>query len=284
MILNRVNAIVKNALILVPLVSVISCGVQQSGQKSDARILEVTYNRSDLLGRNRFHLITPTGEKVLASALQWQKGQEHEANSYAQPAQCANNLSRVFENAGIYGYSSPLLSDMVEAVRARGGLVITLPKSKAGIAQSFASIFGGKIPVGSFVSGCLNADCSGEAGDGHIAMVGDIDSAGQIKIYHNNWYRPDNAGGAWKPHMIPLAWYNAGFKRKWMPTPWIYINRNASTQIPESVQVPLPAIDDLDPTNYFVTVTIPVEILNEVKQNKGVMTDGKGKVTTFKFR
>ena len=92
MILNRVNAIVKNALILVPLVSVISCGVQQSGQKSDARILEVTYNRSDLLGRNRFHLITPTGEKVMASALQWQKGQEHEANSYARSEEHTSEL------------------------------------------------------------------------------------------------------------------------------------------------------------------------------------------------
>ncbi len=281
---NNISFLLKSAAVLIPAFAAISCGVQYSGQQANAGITEVAYNRNDMLTRNRFHLITPTGEKVMASALQWLKGQENEAGSYAQPAQCANNLSRVYENAGIFNYSSPLLSDMVDAVRNRGGLVVNLPKSKAGIAQTIATIFGGKIPVGSFVSGCVNQDCSGEAGDGHIAMVGDIDSAGQIKIYHNNWYRPDNEGGVWKPYMIPLAWYNSGFMRKWMPTPWIYINRNAGNQLPESIQVPLPAIDDLDPTNYFLTVSIPAEILSEVQQNQGVMTDGKGKVTAFKFR
>ncbi|MEN9530536.1 MAG: hypothetical protein RI932_2409, partial [Pseudomonadota bacterium] len=143
------------------------------------------------------------------------------------------------------------------------------------------TVFNGRIPVGSFVSGCLRSDCSGQAGDGHIALVGDIDDAGYIKIYHNNWYRPDNnKQRQWFPHMIPMDWYNQGFRRKWMPTPWVYLHRDGSGA-PHDVQVRIPEIDDLDPTNYFVTLTIPVEILNEVRANKGVVTDGKGMVQNF---
>lgn len=184
----NIKEVFKKCAYFAPIIILASCGSAFEGTKTESKILDVPYNRTEMLTRNRYHLITPTGEKVMAAALQWQKGQEKEARFYAQPAQCANNLSRVYENAGIFGYSSPLLTDMVDEVKRRGGIVLNLPKSKSGIAKSLATIFGGKIPVGSFVSGCLNADCSGEAGDGHIAMVGDIDSAGQIKIYHNNWY------------------------------------------------------------------------------------------------
>ena len=245
-----------------------------------AAIKEVQFNREQLLAAKKFDLITPTGEQVMAAGLEWLSGQENEASSFAQPAQCANNVSRVYEMAGIGHYSSPLLDDMVNAVKARGGLVIRLPKNKEQIAQKIATVFGGKIPVGSFVSGCLRSDCTGEAGDGHISIVGDIDSNENIKIYHNNWYRPDNEGGQWKPNMIPLDWFKSGLKRKWMPTPWLKIIRNAESNAPESIHVPLPAIDDLDPTNYFLTISVPIEILNEVKNGKGVSTDGRGKIST----
>ncbi len=244
-----------------------------------ANVKEVQFNRDQLLSSKKFDLITPTGERIMAAGLDWLKGQEDEASSFAQPAQCANNVSRVYEMAGIGHYSSPLLEDIVNAVKEKGGLVVRLPKGKQQIAQKIASVFGGRIPVGSFVSGCLNSDCSGMAGDGHISIVGDIDSSEHIKIYHNNWYRPDNEDGQWKLNMIPLDWYNAGFKRKWMPTPWVKIIRNAQTSTPESVDVALPAVDDLDPTNYFLTLSVPVEILDEVKQGKGVATDGTGKIS-----
>jgi hypothetical protein len=238
---------------------------------------------SPVLNQNRFHLITPTGEKIFAAIQQWETGQVAEAKKFAQPAMCASNASRVLEMAGIRSYSSPLLPTMVNAVKKSGGLVIELPKDRTAIAKKIASVFGGRIPVGSFVSGCLRADCSGQAGDGHIALVGDIDSTGSIKIYHNNWYRPDNnPQRAWYPYMIPMEWYNLGFRRKWMSTPWVYLHRDASG-LPQDINVRIPEIDDLDPTNYFVTLTIPVEIMNEVKNNQGVSTDGRGVVTPYLF-
>lgn len=238
---------------------------------------------SPLLKQTRFHLITPTGEKIFASMKQWEKGQELFAKQYAQPAMCATNASKVLEMSGVSGYSSPLLMTMVNSVRRRGGLVIELPKTRAAIAQKLKSVFNGRIPVGSFVSGCLRSDCSGQAGDGHIALVGDIDDAGYIKIYHNNWYRPDNnPEKRWLPHMIPMDWYNKGYRRKWMATPWVYLQRD-STGAPHDIKVRLPEIDDLDPTNYYVTLTIPSEILNEVRTNKGIITDGKGNIQPFVF-
>ena len=244
-------------------------------------VLSVSYNRDTLLKSNRFHLITPTGEKIMASSFAWLKAQEREAGSYAQPAQCANNVSRVYENADIYRYSSPLVDNVVDAVAARGGMVVSLPKDPAGIARKLKGLWGGRIPAGSFISGCLNEDCSGNAGDGHISIVGNIDTSGRVQIYHNNWYRPDNEGGQWKEHMIPLSWYNSGFLRKWMPTPWIYIQRYATSGTPTTIQSSLPAIDDLDPANYYVKISIPVEILNEIKSGKAVMTDGKGAIKAY---
>jgi hypothetical protein len=269
------------------LVALTGCGTQPNQEtESNTETLNVVsapteQTPSEFLQKNRFHLITPTGEKIFAAMKAWEAGQVAEAKYFAQPAMCATNASRVLEMAGIRSYSSPLLMTMVNAVRKRGGLVMELPKNRAEIAKMVKTVFNGRIPVGSFVSGCLNKDCSGQAGDGHIALVGDIDESGYIKIYHNNWYRPDNnPQRQWFPYMIPMEWYNKGFRRKWMPTPWIYLHRD-SAGAPKDIQVRLPEIDDLDPTNYYVTLTIPVEILNEVKANKGLITDGKGLVQSF---
>ncbi len=247
---------------------------------SESPIQSLQSQPNDFYPSTRFHLITPTGSKIFAAMKAWETGQMAKPQYYAQPAMCAVNASRVLEMAGITGYSSPLLIDMVNAVKKRGGIVIQLPKNPTAMAQKLKTVFGGRIPVGSFVSGCLRPDCSGQAGDGHIALVGDIDSAGFIKLYHNNWYRPDNdPEKKWREHMIPLDWYK-NYKRKWMPTPWIYINRD-SAGMPENIKVRLPAIDDLDPTNYYVTLSIPAELVKEVVSNKGVITDGKGDVKPF---
>jgi hypothetical protein len=250
-------------------------------ESEDGAVVQaVAYNREELLKSKRFMLITPTGEKMMAAAFSWLKGQELEANRYAQKAQCANNVSRVFEMADVRGYSSPLVSEMVDKIKKSGGTVIELSKNKKEISAALANVYGGKLPIGTLVSGCLNKDCSGGSGDGHISMVGDLDGAGRIQLYHNNWYRPENEGGVWKPHMIPLSWYNSGFRRKWMPTPWIYLKRDASGK-PNDLDVTLPAIDDLDPTNYYVTIAIPSEITAEIKLGKGVTTDGKGQVVAL---
>ena len=232
-----------------------------------------------ILTDNRFHLITPTGAKIFAAGKAWEKQQEQQANYYAKPAMCATNASKVLEMADVHGYSSPLLMNIVNAARKRGAWVINLPKNRNEIAAKLKQIFNGKIPVGSFVSGCLKADCSGQAGDGNIALIGDVDSSGYIKIYHNNWYRPDNhADRRWRPYMIPMDWYNKGYRRKWMATPWIYIHRDQNNA-PKDISVPLPEIDDLDPTNYYLTLTIPSEILRELRAGQGVTTDGKGGVS-----
>lgn len=240
------------------------------------------YNRETLLKTRSFDAITPTGEKIFASALAWQREQELGDNPYiyAQPAQCASNVSRVFEMSDISQFSSPLVPEMVSKIEHAGGRVLKLGKSNASIAASLNTIFGGRLPVGILVSGCLNADCSGEAGDGHISIVGDRDEYGRVRLYHNNWYRPDNEGGRWKEHMIPLAWFEAGFKRKWMPTPWLATRKATSDRISDFTVV-LPAIDDLDPTNYHVTVTILPQIMRELRAGNAVATDGRGYIKSL---
>lgn len=257
----------------------VSCGsVTETEVQSTAveSALSNQFSDQKLLTENRFHLITPTGARIFAAGKVWEKKQELQANYFAKPAMCATNASKVLEMAGVHGYSSPLLMNMVNSARKRGAWVINLPKGRAEIASKLKQVFNGKIPVGSFVSGCLRPDCSGEAGDGHIALVGDVDSSGYIKIYHNNWYRPDNhADRMWRPYMIPMDWYNKGYRRKWMATPWIYIHRDQNNA-PRDISVPLPEIDDLDPTNYYLTLTIPSEILRELRAGQGVTTDGRG--------
>jgi hypothetical protein len=81
--------------------------------------------------------------------------------------------------------------------------------------------------------------------------------------------------------MIPLAWYQAGFLRKWMSTPWISQTRNDQGSLVD-VGIILPEIDDLDPTNYFVTLTIIPEILQEMRANDALTTDGSGAVMPFR--
>ncbi|MFZ9520786.1 MAG: hypothetical protein ACO3A4_09935 [Silvanigrellaceae bacterium] len=239
----------------------------------------VSFNRIELLRNHRFERITPTGERIFAAALEWMKKQQAEADRYAMPAQCANNVSRVFEMAGITSYSSPLLADMVNAARLRGGWVIPLPRETRAIAKVLEQYFSGAVPVGTLVSGCLRPDCSGQAGDGHISLVGDIDSNDHQLLYHNNWYRPEDR--PWRPHMIPLGWYQQGYKRKWMPTPWLSRQRD-NQGILADVGIVIPEIDDLDPTNYHVTLTVIPEILKEMKNAQALATDGAGAVMPFR--
>lgn len=247
--------------------------VAQQSSDTQALSLSPVYN-----GR-KYELITPTGERVMSAALQWQEEQVTESNaaSYAQPAQCARNISKVLELAGLSRYRSPLVPELVDQIRASGGLVRRFPKSREGIARMIAKEFAGRLPTGALIAGCLYEGCGGNAGDGHVAVIGDINSVGALQLYHNNWYRPDNEGGVWKPHMIPLDWYQAGYRRKFMSTPWMDILRDPPrVGVPYDVTIELPAIDDLDPTNYFVTIAVPVEIQQEVEQRQGKVLDRDG--------
>ena len=213
-----------------------------------------------------FDFITPTGQRIFSSALNWMTNQAYETDVYAQPGKCATNVSRVFEDAGIYHYSATGLIYMVEKARARGARVVRIPRDKAGMIAAFNSINGGKLPVGTLISGCKNFDCSGNTGDGHVSFVGDIDANGNTRLYHNNWFRPDSLGpdGDWQPNMVSRHfYYDLGLLRQWMPTPWMKFYRNASGQIVD-VKSLMPEIDDLDPFNYHITATVVSEILREL--------------------
>lgn len=253
--------------------TLVACGVDTETARSTVNNL----SEHPMLQTRSFALITPTGVKVMQSSLKWVKAQELEADSYAQPAQCARNVSRVLRDAGLSHYSSPLVDDLIWQIKQRGGEVISLPKSRAAITSILNSKFKGRLPVGTLIAGCLNADCSGQAGDGHVAIVGDRDAHGRWQAYHNNWYRPDNEGGVWKPHMIPVAWYQRGYLRKWMPTPWLSPQVDSNMRL-QTFSVSLPAIDDLDPINYYIRLGVPAEIMKEYKSGKGFASDGKGKV------
>lgn len=251
---------------------------------SPAEKLNWDENRK-IFDNRKYEQITPTGEKIMAAAIKWQMEQAKSENAriYAQPAQCAQNISKVLAIAGLFKYKSPLVPNLIDAIRKSGGLVISLPKNARSIAHFISTKLGSKIPTGTIVGGCLYQDCSGVAGDGHVGVVGDIDETGALKIYHNNWYRPDNENGVWKKHMVPLSWYNAGFLRKFMSTPWINIFRNPPrVGMAYDISIELPAVDDLDPTNYYVTLAVPREILEEVKNKSGKTLDSLGNQVSMK--
>jgi len=267
-------------------VAATSCKPRIFNQMSDKEsellgVRSVSFEREELLGKYRFERITPTGERIMAAAMNWAKMQESEAERYAKPAQSANNLSRVLEMAGLKDYSSPLLLDVISAVRKRGGLVVELPKETRAIARFVEEHFDGVLPAGAIVSGCLKRDCSGEPGDGNIGIVGEVDEKDRLHLWHNNWFRPENR--PWREHMIPLSWYQSGFPRKWMSTPWLTRVRNPLGALSD-ITVVIPELDEIDPADYFMTLTLLPEIMAELKQGKSVMSDGLGSVMPFRSR
>jgi hypothetical protein len=214
-----------------------------------------------------FSFTTPLGERLLERSRAWEREQVLQKEEFAQPRMCAHNVSEVLEQAGLYSYSDYLVPNMLSAVKARGGLVFELDtRDKQGVIASLNARFGGRLPVGALVNGCLNRDCSGDGGDGHIAILGHTDPDGVVWLYHNNWYRPDNEGGEWREHMVSREYYyDLGLRRQWMATPWIQVERDPATGELVDVVGLLPQIDDLDPfTGYFITISIMPELLAEV--------------------
>ena len=230
---------------------------------------------SDLAGSSRsgtyvdtdFGLPTALGQHILEQSRKWEEGQLSEAEEYAQPRMCAHNVSRVLEMSGLQAYSDYLVPNMLNAVEVRGGLVTQLDtRDKQGFVSSLNQTFNGHLPIGALVNGCLYQDCSGEGGDGHIAIVGHTDENGIVYLYHNNWYRPENEGGERKPYMVSEEYYeDHGLFRQWMATPWIRVYRDEKTHEIVDVDGLLPAIDDLDPyTGFYLTVSIMPELLQEL--------------------
>lgn len=248
----------------------------------------------------RYELITPTGEALMAACLSWQQDQPNYAGEYAQPTQCAHNISKVFSLAGLAAYNSSGVQELLKQVEDKKGLYFPLDKQPNDILKKISDLFGGKLPTGTLVAGFQNQDMSGEGSDGHVAMIGDITKSGALKLYHNNWYRPTCNDGSttgpcntgwkmeqWVENMIPKDWLNTKdknqnyYQRRFMPTPWIDILRQPPyIGTPSSLHIELPDIDDLDPTNDFVFIAIPVEILNELSNKQYRILDSSGKQST----
>ncbi|MEZ4743087.1 MAG: hypothetical protein R3B45_11695 [Bdellovibrionota bacterium] len=161
-------------------------------------------------------------------------------------------------------------------------------------------IYGGHIPVGTAVAGCLYSNCwSGASGERHVGLLGDTiwytphgetEPKETLLVYHNNWLRPENKAmgesvdkaikeDLWNNHpvgdmLISKQYYiNKAFnkedRRQWMPTRWLYIKRDSDGKILD-IESATPQIDDLDPFNYFVYLVIPKEIENEIKNDLGI--------------
>ncbi len=241
----------KSVLLLPALLLTLACDPGTVGRADDGAAAR---GASSAAGRTP-ELPTPTGLRIYQAMLRWQHEQIGHPD-YPRPAMCAANLSRVLRMAGIQQYNSWLVDGVIKKIQADGGEVVSLPRSRQGIVSALNARYGGRIPVGTVVGGCLRTDCSGSAGDGHVALVGDVDASGTVWVYHNNWYRPDNNGGTWAPHMVSKDhYYNLGLRRQWMATPWLEIQRDGAGRVVD-VRSALPAIDDLDPLQYHVRLAV----------------------------
>jgi hypothetical protein len=103
-------------------------------------------------------VINPTtaGKRILSESLKWAKLQLQPSNIgyYPKRAMCAINLSKVLEMSGINGYSSPLVPDQLNRIKAKitnpGRDVIIMPPN-VGAAEKvkmFNKMFNGHIPLG----------------------------------------------------------------------------------------------------------------------------------------
>lgn len=263
--------------------------------------------RPNLAKEYRIDNLTPTGRRVFESALFWIDKQWEYRNSQASrsamstpsPRMCAGNVSQVLYMTGIdsllrYRYTA--VDEVVSAVEnASGGKNFHFPKSQSGIVRMLNSIYGGRVPVGALVGGCLQVDannvCVRIDGSRHIGLIGNTElktrngkTVEVIMAYHNNWYRPDNAGGQFiAPFMVSQRNLRAGFPRQWMATPWLEIERDPATGLVKSARTPLinpttneAAVDDMDPFTYNVFVSVIPEIVNDLNGGKSYLADGAG--------
>jgi hypothetical protein len=231
-----------------PLTSV-SANELESAQEED--ISAFTYEK-----------LTPSGTKLMHASRYWMHAQD-EDRRYPKARMCASNVSKVFFLAGITKYDQQGVRNLIADV-SRTGKSYKMPQAKAAFITKLNTIYGGHLPAGTVLAG-MNIH-SANPGDQHVAFVGHVDPDGTVWAYHNNWYRPENEGGARKDFMISDENLRRGFPRQWMATPWIKITRDGSGAVTD-VKSLLPALDDLDPFNasYQVTLVIPQEITRELE-------------------
>lgn len=211
-----------------------------------------------------FEKLTPTSTRMMRAARWWMTAQDKESR-YPRPRMCASNVSKVLFLSGLTRIDQEGVRMLIGNVQSVGGKVAKLSQNKSTFATQLNGFAGGALPAGTIVAG-MNVNTSAP-GDQHIGVVGHTDPDGTVFVYHNNWYRPANAGGQRKPFMISDANLRRGFERQWMATPWIRITRDASGLITK-VDSLLPALDDLDPFNpsFQITIALIPEVARELGQ------------------
>lgn len=210
----------------------------------------------------RFDLLTPTGEKLMKSSFYWM-GVQDRYSRYPKARMCASNVSKVLFLSGISRYDQEGVRNLIADVGGAGGQTFKMSQNKAKFVEKLNTIHGGHLPAGTLVAGM--SITSSNPGDQHVGIIGHTDRDGVVWIYQNNWYRPENEGGARKPFMVSDANLRRGFPRQWMATPWLKLTRDASGKVIDAKTM-IPAIDDMDPFNpgYATTFAIPREIANEL--------------------
>ncbi len=271
-----------------------ACSPTSEGDQGDAEssedaiVAKVTaaersaVERTSIAGYTFDHL-TPTGRSLFKGAVYW-KSHQLEDRRYPVARMCASNVSKVLYLGGVERYNAEGVFALIKSVSAQGGETHRLPMptklasgklDKSAFLAELNAIDGGRIPTGTLVAGCATARCDASPGSQHIAMVGNVDADGTVWIWHNNWYRPENEGGAWKPFMIygddHDLYSRVGLRRQWMPTPWLRLTRDAAGTITDAESL-MPAIDDMDPFGgasggtpaYHVTMSVIPELAAEL--------------------
>ncbi len=200
----------------------------------------------------QFEGLTPTSTTLMRAAHWWMHEQRSDKR-YPRARQCASNVSKVLFLGGIEEYDQEGVRALIADVKGAGGRAVDMPQNPAGFAKVVNEKLGGILAAGTLVAG-MNVRTSAP-GDQHIGFIGHVDPDGTVWIYHNNWYRPDNEGGARKDHMVSKANIASGFPRQWMPTPWVRVTRDSAGKVANVVSL-MPAIDDMDPFNPSFRVTL----------------------------
>ena len=221
--------------------------------------------------------LTTTGARITSAAQNWGTAQWSERKKYAVPATCAINMTRVFAEAGLPQYKGDSVvaffnSLQNEIRRTKSGQIVRLPKGDpAGVAKALATINGGRIPPGTVILGCTDPTCTKYGPNEHIAVVGGV-KGDTLWSWHNNWLREASFGknvdrdklrASWLgPYMVSRRNVDQGFPRQWMQTPWV--KTSATPSGGRRATAVVPAIDDLDPNQYYLTVVVPPEIDREL--------------------
>ncbi len=213
-----------------------------------------------------FERLTSTSTRIVKAARWWMKVQE-KSRRYPMPRMCASNVAKVLFLAGLYGYDQEGVRALIGSVRQAGGRVVKLPDSEAAMPAALSAIDGGKLPAGTLVAG-MHVSLS-RPGDQHIGIVGHTDPDGTVWLYHNNWYRPENEGGARRPFMVSEQNLARGFPRQWMATPWLRLTRDTGGRL-VSVQALMPRLDDMNPydPSYDITLAILPEVASELRATR----------------